>query len=777
LILSSQGCFMKLPFILPVFSRFLSPLSLPSSNNVNVALLLAVTTLTACGGGGDDAPVDTTTPVVSVDITAPVITLNGESSLILSAGTAYSDLGATANDATDGNVTVTMSGAVNSDVVSSYTLTYSASDAAGNNSSVTRTVVVVDDIAPVITLEGDSDVTHSAGTDYTDAGATATDATDGSVDVVTSGEVDSATVGSYTLTYTVTDAAGNIATTTRTVKVVDDIAPVLTLNGVTPFSHNAGDVYADMSVSVTDNIDEASAITITATGEVNADVIGSYTVTYTAQDTAGNEAVAVVRTVNVADLTAPVITLTGEAEITHNYGDVYNDAGATALDGIDGVVEATTSDIVLINKIGSYGITYTATDAAGNEATLERIVNVVDLTAPVITLTGGNTITLGKGRVYKELGATALDNLDGETIVDAPTGTVDNDTIAKYQLTYTATDVAGNTSKLMRTVDVVAPRPFITTWKTDNNGVSDDLTIKIGTDTSTHSGDYNYTVDWGDGDITTETGDAIHPYAEAGTYTVTISGDFPQIFFDDAHLNTHDNDKLLSVEQWGDINWLSMYRAFSFCTLLVFNAADTPDLTKVRTMQNMFYGAVEFNSYVNDWDVSSVTNMAYLFSASKGVGKFNQELSAWDVSSVTDARGMFYNATNFNQNISAWNVSKVTDMYSMFAGAKAFNQDVSNWDVSSVTSMQYMFYEASEFNQNISTWPVTLVDSMGDMFNGATLSTANYDALLIGWSERTVKSGVDFDGGNSLPSAASQDARTVLTEAPNNWTIKDASTP
>jgi len=243
---------MKLSFIPPVLSRLspsFSSSTVPFTLKKSAAILLVISSITACGGGGDEAAVvDETGFTPTPDTTAPVITLNGESSLILSAGTAYVDLGATANDATDGDVTVTTTGDVNSDVVSSYTLTYSASDAAGNNTSVTRTVNVVDDIAPVITLEGDSEISHSAGTDYTDASATATDATDGSVDVVASGEVDSTKPNSYTLTYTATDAAGNISTETRTVKVVDDIAPVLTLNGVTPFPHNAGDVYADMSV-------------------------------------------------------------------------------------------------------------------------------------------------------------------------------------------------------------------------------------------------------------------------------------------------------------------------------------------------------------------------------------------------------------------------------------------------------------------------------------------------------------------------------------------------
>ena len=64
--------------------------------------------------------------------------------------------------------------------------------------------------------------------EHTHAGATATDAS-GDVTVVTTGTVDTATVGEYTLTYTSTDASGNAGTAIRTVNVVDTTAPEVTV--------------------------------------------------------------------------------------------------------------------------------------------------------------------------------------------------------------------------------------------------------------------------------------------------------------------------------------------------------------------------------------------------------------------------------------------------------------------------------------------------------------------------------------------------------------------
>lgn len=187
---------------------------------------------------------------------------------------------------------------------------------------------------------------------------------------------------------------------------------------------------------------------------------------------------------------------------------------------------------------------------------------------------------------------------------------------------------------------------FVTTWVTTT--ANEEITIPIN---SVSGLNYNYSVDWGDGTSSTNvTASALHTYDIAGTHTVEITGDFPAIYFN----NSGDKAKIKNIVQWGNIEWVTMRKAFAYCSTLTSTATDTPNLSGVTDMSFMFDNCNNYNASMNDWDVSKITNMAYVFA---GARTFNQPLDKWDVSAVTNMNSMFYVATNFNQDLSDWDTA------------------------------------------------------------------------------------------------------------------------
>lgn len=404
-----------------------------------------------------NAATQVTRTVIVTDTTPPTVTRNGAATVTVACGSAYTELGATATDLCDSTLTVVTTGTVNTAVPGNYTITYSATDDSGNTGSTTRTVTVSDTTAPVITRNGDAVVTHQCGTAYTDAGGTATDVCDSSITVTTNAAtaVNTAVPGTYTVTLSGTDDSGNTGTTTRTVNVVDTTLPVITLTGAATIVVECGSVYTDAGAVATDSCD--SSVSVVATGAVNTAVPGVYTITYNAADDSGNAAVAVVRTVTVSDSTAPVISVTGSASVTVECGDAYSDAGATATDSCDGDLSAsvvTGGDVVDTTTPGTYTVTYTVADGAGNAANASRSVVVIDTTNPVVVLNGDPAPTIECGGSFTDEGATATDSCDASVTVTV-SGAVNTSVPGTYNVTYSATDASGNTGNDIRVVTVV----------------------------------------------------------------------------------------------------------------------------------------------------------------------------------------------------------------------------------------------------------------------------------------------------------------------------------
>lgn len=341
-------------------------------------------------------------------------------------------------------------------------------------------------------------------------------------------------------------------------------------------------------------------------------------------------------------------------------------------------------------------------------------------------------------------------NHNGEFISPAAGETVDFSDV----VTYTVTSESGETKewkvKIIKILDPPTGSGFITKWTTTHDGVSDINSIEIPTYLKPNINKvytYNYTVDWGDGNVDENISDDIkHTYEIPGTYYVSITGDFPGIYFNQDPAIDTDNKKIEAIVQWGDIIWESFSFAFYDCRRLDVVATDTPNLTKVESVHGMFSLCTNLigNSSFENWDVS---NIAYASQMFQGCYLFNQDIGSWDVSNVKQFSLFFNVALEFNQDISKWDVSNARTMWSMFNGAEKFNQDIGNWYFPNVTDLGTMFQGAASFNQDISNWDVSNIEDFGYMFNGAS----NFNQPIGKWDMSGAKdvSGM-FQAANSF---------------------------
>lgn len=200
----------------------------------------------------------------NIDTIKPVITITGANPFSVKKDSVYADLGATATDDKDGNITTNIrtSGTVNTAIVGTYVISYAVNDKAGNIDSVTRTVNVVapDFTKPDITIIGKIQDTLMQGKSYVDAGATATDNIDGNITnkITKVSTLDSSKLGTYTITYSVADLANNTASAVRTVVVVKNTS----VNNVNAISSSVkvypSPAYAELNVSI-ENINQLPA--------------------------------------------------------------------------------------------------------------------------------------------------------------------------------------------------------------------------------------------------------------------------------------------------------------------------------------------------------------------------------------------------------------------------------------------------------------------------------------------------------------------------------------
>ncbi|MFA6256572.1 MAG: immunoglobulin-like domain-containing protein, partial [Candidatus Absconditabacterales bacterium] len=435
-----------------------------------------------------------------------------------------------------------------------------ATDAVGNATTQTVTISNIDKTAPVLTRYGPFIVTLEVGSPYTEFGAIATDNMDVDINdrVVISGNVDIHHVGTYIITYDVTDAVGNAATQrTRTVHVVDTTKPVITLNGSAAVTVEYGNRYTEQGATRTDNYDGDGTATIS--GSVNTGVLGTYILNYIYVDTSGNTGNILTRTVNVVDTTAPNITAvtltpdsvgtTAQITITQTVTDVHGVTDASvSIVGTGGFVTGVTLSLVSGNTQngvrsgtytfpngafdGIYLISGSAIDSSTNTGYREIGQIILDRTAPTLSLTSitptyvgvANLVTVSILAQDTTLGITGITvrDITSDTSATLNSGTAfptSSGQMGSWTFTQSVTGIQGiHTEEIVVNDLVYNSRTATGTFIYDTIKPTASLTYSPTSGTAT-SGDVIATLSGSEPITITNTDGLTHTFTDTGTFT------------------------------------------------------------------------------------------------------------------------------------------------------------------------------------------------------------------------------------------------------------------
>jgi HYR domain-containing protein/surface protein with Ig-like domain len=262
------------------------------------------------------------------------------------------------------------------------TVTWTVTDASGNQATATQRVTVQDHEAPSITCPPAVTVQCSDSILPANTGsATAADNCDASpaltyTDNVTPGLCPS--TEQITRTWTVTDSAGNSSQCQQTITVVDTTPPILLgLPSATAGFECFADVPPPPAVTASDNCDPNVLVHFSETqSNPGSSCANTITRTWSATDCAGNPA-SFTQIITVDDTSQPAITLNGANSMIVLLNGSFTDPGfSTAPDPCGGAITPAVEGTVNVQAVGTYPVNYTATSTCGNTATARRAVSV-----------------------------------------------------------------------------------------------------------------------------------------------------------------------------------------------------------------------------------------------------------------------------------------------------------------------------------------------------------------------------------------------------------------
>jgi hypothetical protein len=303
-----------------------------------------------------------------------MIVLNGPNPDSIRVFSSYADPGSVAKDffGTDITARVVVGNNLDTAILGSYYYWYTVKDYWGNKDSVPRTVVVIDDVAPMLYLIGNDTMTIEVFGTFSDPGAMVTDNYYINPKIVIdSSKVNRNVVGIYRIDYTSTDGSSNTGTISRWIKVVDTGLPIITLIGKPTVEVDVFSQYFEAGAKVTDNYCKSGLQWFVDIYPAT-DTLITDTLTYTATDCYGNAALPVTRIVKVVDRQKPTISLKGFSYVTIRRWQTYVDSGVTIDDNyypedtLQSLLNVTNNVDVLIAN--TYNVCYQVTDPSGNKS-------------------------------------------------------------------------------------------------------------------------------------------------------------------------------------------------------------------------------------------------------------------------------------------------------------------------------------------------------------------------------------------------------------------------
>ncbi len=477
--------------------------------------------------------------VLVSDTTAPVVTappaIVREATAVTTAVTLDSGNVAAASDLVSGTLTP-LPNNTGPFSVGVHTIIWSAIDSAGNIGSATQTVTIIDTSAPSISLPANMTVEATGPTGaIVSYSVTGTDTVDGSITgVCTPASGVNFGLVLTTVNCSVNDTAGNSASGSFTVNVVDTTAPVVTapLN-ITMEATGATTAVTLGSASASDVVSGTLTPSANNTGPF---AVGVHTITWSATDLANNTGTAT-QIVTITDTAAPTLNLPANISqgATSTTGAVVNYT-VTANDIAEGIVAASCAPVSGSTfTLGTTAVNCSASDSSNNSTTGSFNVTITDTGAPTLSLPANisTEATASTGAIVT-YSATASDVIDGPLAASCLPASGSTFALGDHVVNCSAQDLQGNTSNGSfivsvvdtTTPDVTAPANVnveatgATTPVTLGIATASDLVSGTLTPVASNSGPFTvgvHTITWSATDAANNTGTAIQ------TVTITDS--------------------------------------------------------------------------------------------------------------------------------------------------------------------------------------------------------------------------------------------------------------